>query len=132
MLNIQMDGLIAAVEQRPAALSATDASAGNSSIREEGRGFSIAMVGDSTMRVRERNSQEKGREAGQNRKTKGEQHPFVAFGNASLAVSLGSALHVRLIGATDDTQAAAAVAAKRHREHRGSLPSAAYVPLWRR
>ena len=59
MLHIQMDGLIAAVEERSAELWAANSSGETQPGIEDDRGYRIAMVGDSTMRVRKRGTHRK-------------------------------------------------------------------------
>lgn len=54
MLHIQFDGLIAAAEERSSSLLAVNSSAATPQEHGDHRGFTIAMVGDSTMRVREK------------------------------------------------------------------------------
>ena len=54
MLHIQMDGLIAAVEERSAELWRAKSSGETQPGIDDDRAYRIAMVGDSTMRVRKR------------------------------------------------------------------------------
>ena len=52
MLHIQMDGLIAAAEERSAELWTANSSGETQPEIDDDRGYRIAMVGDSTMRVK--------------------------------------------------------------------------------